>query len=284
MPYAHLSQRGLIAITGDDAPAYLQGLISNDVHKLSEEQALYTALLSPQGKFLHDFFLMRHGDVIFLDIDASRLPDLLARLKMYKLRSKVTLEPLPDTMGVVAVWDAETGIGMADPRVPQLGRRIVGDVAASDTLCQQAGLQRVDEDAYERLRLEWAVPEGSRDMIIDRSILLEFGFEDLHGVDFKKGCYVGQEVTARSKYRGQLKKHVYQVRALSGLLPETGTPVMLDGVAAGELRSHIGNVGLAVLRVSEVQKNVEFRCGNAICKALLPQWVAQPPKALEKDE
>lgn len=266
--YAILPQRGVISVLGDDRVDFLQGLVTNDVRKLSGGHALYAALLSPQGKFLHDFFLISRGDAILIDCDKAQLPTLLKRLSMYKLRSKVSIEATD--MGVAAAWGTSAPEhGFADPRLPELGFRIIGDVATADA----------SEEDYERHRLMLGVPDGARDMIENKSLLMEFGFEDLHGVDFSKGCYVGQEVTARSKHRGQVRRFIYSVRA-GEALPPAGTKVTLDGAEVGEIRSSLGETGLALLRVEAVQKAEAFQCGNTRLKASLPEWVTHPPKAL----
>jgi len=264
--HAMLTDRAVISLSGDDAREFLQGLISNDVRKLEDGQMIYAALLSPQGKFLHDFFVLLRGGVFYLDVDASRAADLLQRLNIYKLRSKVSIN-LENKLRVAASWGGG-GNGISDPRLPQLGYRIIGEVLAEGA------------DDYERHRLELGIPDGAKDMLFDKSLLLEFGFEDLHGVDFNKGCYVGQEVTARSKHRGQVRKFIYQVHA-NAALPPAGTPIFLGDAESGQMRSSRGNIGLAILRVMDVdaaqKSNKEFHSGNVMLKASLPQWVIHKP-------
>ena len=293
MFYAHLADRAVISISGDDAFVFLQGLVSNDVMRLKKGESVYAALLTAQGKFLHDFFLMPQGDSILLDCNKQGAADLLARLAMYKLRSKVTLEAKDDA-GVVAVWGEDSGSGFraseawfSDPRMPQLGWRFIGNSDAISARCKEQGMTAADDKAYERCRLSLGVPDGAYDMVREKSLLLEFGFEDLHGVDFAKGCYVGQEVTARSKYRGQMRRFIYQVQA-EVALPPCGTPVTLDGVAAGELRSGQNGTGLALLNVAMVgnaqSRDHNFEAKNVVFKASLPRWAMHPPKALTIEE
>jgi len=288
MYFTLLPQRALFAVSGADAETFLQGLISNDLRKLAPDQMMYAAMLSPQGKFLHDFFLTRRGDAILMDCDGARANDLVARLNLYKLRAQVTIEKLSDS--VTAAWEEKSpplaggnkggnsipssppyppingGANIfLDPRLEEMGYRIIGAV-------DNKTWQQVDFMAYEKHRLALGVPDGAQDMIIDRSFLLELGFEELRGVDFNKGCYVGQEVTARSKFRGQVRKHIYQVQA-GQELPPLGTPVMQDGAAVGELRSHAGNIGLAMLRIEAVEKNAPLTADNVTIRAALPKWV-----------
>lgn len=287
MRFAHLPSRGLLALSGADAQAFLQGLISNDLNKLASGAAMYAAMLTPQGKFLHDFFLMRRGDALLLDGHRERLPDLLQRLQVYKLRAQVNITRL-ENEGVTAAWGKEgfrfqvSGFGaVADPRLPQLGHRLYGDAKAIAAWCAAQGWQETGEAEYDAMRLALGVPDGARDMIVDKSFLLELGFEDLHGVDFNKGCYVGQEVTARSKFRGQVRKHLYRVAAETEL-PAPGTPVMQGEAAVGELRSHAGAQGLAILRIEAVEKaakeDAPLVAGGVRLTASLPGW-ARPPMA-----
>jgi folate-binding protein YgfZ len=275
--YAPLPRR-IIECSGDDAASFLQGLVSNNTARLPA----YAALLTPQGKFLHDFFLLPGKNSILIDCAETSLPDLLARLTIYKLRSKVTIEA-KENVGVFAVWNTKDSgfLTFPDPRSAQLGWRMVGDVAAIKSWCAGQNFGIAD---YERARLELGIPDGAQDMTFEKSLLLEFGFEDLHGVDFKKGCYVGQEVTARSKYRGQVRKFIYQVRVVHGTLPACGTAVTQDGTAVGELRSNQNGIGLALLNVAAVEKALaehkNFQAGSAALTAALPAWVMHPPKAL----
>lgn len=271
MYYTALPERGLILVSGEGRETFLQGLISNDIYKLKSQPTIYAALLTPQGKFLHDFFLTHYHGGILIDCEKSRMADLLQRLSLYKLRSKVAFET-PDTICVTAAWGEKTDRGFADPRLPQMGYRILGEKKTIDAW------QPATPQDYDQMRLALGVPDGSRDMIVDKNFLLECHFEALHGVDFNKGCYVGQEVTARSKFRGQVRKFLYQVRAQNGELPEPTTPVYLGDVVVGEMRSHSGGQGLAMLRADDVAKvsNVlSLRAGEKNITAALPAWAAQ---------
>lgn len=260
MPYALLTDRSVVALSGDDTIPFLQGLITNDAALLENGTPLYTALLSPQGKFMHDFFLVPQQGRILLDIHKDREADLLGRLKIYRLRSKVNFEPLADHQ-VMAVWDTAQQEGIADPRLPALGRRIYGSGLVSS---EPTG-------DYEAHRISLGIPDGAKDMQAEKSLLLEFDFEALHGVSFSKGCYVGQEVTARSKFRGQVRKQLYQVRSTAAL-PPSGTEVLSGGVSIGELRSTSGDTGLALLRTEEVEKKNPLTAGGVSISARRPSW------------
>ena len=295
MPYVQLPQRALLRLTGDDTVPFLQGLVTNDVTRLKQAGVLYAALLTPQGKYLHDFFLIGCGDAVVIDIDRTRMNDLTQRLSMYKLRSHVTIESLTATHGITVIWD----IGdkpflsspnlqvLRDPRVESLGWRISGDLQEAAEWCEKQSWERVNPESYDALRLSHGIPEGAgRDMVPERSFLLPFGFEDLHGVDFHKGCYVGQEVTARSKHLAQLRKFIFKVESVSGALPEAGTAIYLGDRAAGELRSSRGGAGVALMSVEELQKartnKGQFTCGGAIISVKLPLWAAQDIQSAEQ--
>ncbi len=244
--YALLPGRAVLAIEGEDARGLLQGLISNDVERLAPDHAIYATLLTPQGKFLHDFFIAERGDRLLVDCEADRRDDLERRLTFYRLRAKVTLAA-DDDLVIAALW---------------------GDGAA-------AGFAPAAAEDYDRHRLSLALPDGSRDIAVEKGFLLENGVDDLNGVDFDKGCYVGQELTARTKHRATIRKRLYRVD-VDGALPDPGTPVTADGRAAGEMRSGLDAVGLALLRVETIAKAAEagipLTCGDARLTPVKPDW------------
>lgn len=269
MHYAELDSRTLIRLSGDDIIPFLQGLITQDAQKLAKSEALYTALLSPQGKFLHDFFLVPRGDSIWLDVAKTRADDLLNRLKLYKLRSKISIEPLPESYGMVAIWGGASD-GITDPRLKEMGQRLYGE---RDTIRSYAKSIAQAGD-YEAHRIKHTIPDGAIDMIFEKSLLLEFGFEDLHGVSFSKGCYVGQEVTARSKYRGQVRKHLARASAAENL-PQKGTNIMMNDQMVGELLSVSGTEALAMLRVEAIGSMM--KCADISVNFMWPLWLASVP-------
>jgi folate-binding protein YgfZ len=298
--YVALADRGVLALRGVDARPFLQGLISNDVEQVRSDQALYGALLTPQGKFLFDFFIAQHGDSLLLETELARLADLQRRLMMYRLRSKVDIEDasagftvaaligegvagllgLPPRPGACRALDL--GLAFVDPRLAAMGVRALlpaPDVASTLT---DLGLEAVPPAAYERLRLSLGVPDGSRDLVIDRSLLLESGFEELNGVSFTKGCFVGQELTARTKHRGLIKKRLMPVR-IHGPLPAAGTIVRRGEREAGEMRSAIAGengldgLGLALLRLEQLTPlaaaSGPLRAGDATLTPAPPLWL-----------
>jgi tRNA-modifying protein YgfZ len=286
---AILEDRGVLEVTGADRSAFLQGLVSNDVAKATPGRALYAALLTAQGKYLHDFFIVVMGESLFLDGEAARLSDLKRRLSLYKLRAKVSLAEASDRYIVAAAFgegaaDAlglplergaaapfADGVAYIDPRLSELGARLLLPRGVGAAPLTERGFRAGDIGAYDRLRLSLGVPDGSRDLVLDKSILLESGFEELNGVDWQKGCYVGQELTARTKYRGLVKKRLMPV-TIDGPLPPPGTPVMAGDQEAGEMRSGRDGMGLALLRLEAVAESRPLTAAGAKLTPQKPDW------------
>jgi hypothetical protein len=268
--FVALTERGILEIAGEDRQAFLQGLVSNDVAKVTAERAAYAALLTAQGKYLHDFFIVAIGDAYYLDAEAARLSDLKRRLDLYRLRSKVRVTVADERYAVAAAFGdgalaalglpAERGaalalaggVAYADPRLTDLGARLLLPRAQGLTALAERGFSEKDPADYDRQRLALGVPDGSRDLVVEKSILLESGFDELAGIDWQKGCYVGQELTARTKYRGLIKKRLVPV-TIEGPLPAPGTPVMWGEDEAGEMRSGRDGAGLALLRIDAIR-------------------------------
>lgn len=230
--------RRLIALTGADALPFLQGLVTNDVLRLRDPGIVYAALLTPQGKYLADFFVVNTGAALLLDLPEPLADGVLRRLSMYRLRANVQFAPTG--LSVTRGLDAPPAGALPDPRHPALGWRAYG--AAADA-------PAVDWDA---IRVAHCIPETGVELIPDETFILEAGFEALHGVDFRKGCYVGQEVTARMKHKTELRKGLIRV-AISGAAP-VGTPILMpDGREAGTLYTQSGGHALAHMRFDRLQ-------------------------------
>ncbi len=276
-----LDDRGIVRVRGDDARDFLQGLISNDVAALGPDRPLYAALLTPQGKYLFDFILHDRGDAILVDCERARLPALMQRLTLYRLRAAVELEDASESSAVLAVFDRSAipsasiadQAAAVDPRLPELGLRAILPPERLHSFIAEHGLQQAAPGEYDRLRLTLGVPDGSRDLVVDRSLLLESGFEELHGVSFTKGCFVGQELTARTKHRGLVKKRLLPVR-VDGPLPAPGTPVTRGGRDAGEVRSGLGNLALALLRLDQLAATDDpLIADGALLAPAPPRWL-----------
>ena len=284
-----LDDRGVLAVGGRDRRAFLQGLVSNDVDKVGAEQARYAALLTAQGKYLHDFTMAELSETILLDAEAHRLPDLKRRLSIYRLRAKAVLDERPD-LAVAAVFGDgaasvfglssepgtarafASGIVFVDPRHPALGVRCIIPRESARSALTAAGLREAEFGAYDQLRMRLGIPDSSRDLVLEKSILLEAGFDELNGVDWGKGCYIGQELTARTKYRGLIKRRLMPV-TFDGPAPPPGTVVTADGHDVGEMRSSNDGLGLALLRIDAVRENKLLMAGEAVIVASKPVWM-----------
>jgi hypothetical protein len=263
-----LKERGLIAVEGQDKETFLQGLLTNDMRRLSDRRALYAALLSPQGKIQFDFLLARAGDAILLDVEGSESQALLKRLLLYKLRADVRLQDRSPDFTVIALVgaDAATHLGLApepgaagrfgdslcfvDPRHAGLGARLIVARAKADATRAALALPRAERLAYDERRMRLGIAEGielSRDGVYP----LEANFEALNGVDFKKGCYVGQELTARMKHKTELRKRVLPVLA-DGSLPQPGELIHAGEDTIGTLLGAAHNKGVALIRLDRL--------------------------------
>ncbi len=258
--------RGVIELSGEDRVGFLQGLVSNDVAACAPGRAVWAALLTPQGKYLADFFLFSDGARLLIDCEAGQAEDLVRRLSRYRLRAKVALRDASAEWQVYAAWgDAlelpESVIAAPDPRLPEAGWRILSPIPLPATATAE------DWDAH---RLALGLPDGSRDMVVEKTVLLEAGFDELGGVSWSKGCYLGQELTARTKYRGLLKRRLVPVE-ISGPAPAPGTPILRDGMEAGEMRSSHGTQGLVQLRLDALGGKLD--CGGAVLTPRPPAWM-----------
>lgn len=225
--------RTILAVTGTDRNSFLQGLVSNDVDK-TNAGLVYAALLSPQGKYLFDFFMLAQNDAILIDVAADMAAPLSQRLNMYRLRADVAITATD--LGVSRGTATPPEGAFADPRHPALGWRLYGSADGSDG---------TDWDA---VRVTHCIPQSGIELIPNDTFILEAGFEALNGVDFRKGCYVGQEVTARMKHKTELKKGLAKVQ-VKGAAP-VGTDITMDGKSAGTLFTQAGGNGIAYLRFS----------------------------------
>jgi len=270
MPFAALCDRGVVSVGGPDAVPFLQGLVSNDVVAVgTSSAAVWAALLTPQGKWLADFFLLADGERILLDCERAQAAWLVSHLSRYRLRAKVTLTNESGSLAVFAAWGGAEPAGVAarDPRLPEAGWRCLAPPGS-------AAVDATAED-YDRHRLALGLPDGSKDLESGKTVLLEAGFDELHGVSWTKGCYMGQELTARTKYRGLVKRRLLPVR-VEGPLPAPGTPVFCDGAEVGTIRSGRGDRALALLRLEALSVASALVCGEARLLPELPSWLRLP--------
>ncbi len=292
------SDRAIITVAGEDRQAFLQGLVSNDIAKVSDGRAIYATLLTAQGRFLFDLFIAEQDGRYLVDCAGPRRADLIKRLSMYRLRSKATIADADtDWCAAVLFGDgaaAAVGLGGAagsaaafgggvayvDPRLPDLGvRLILPRATAQESLDGLKAANDADGAAYHRLRITLGVPDAARDLTPEKSILLENGFDELNAIDWQKGCYMGQELTARTRYRGLVRKRLLPVR-IDGTPPAPGTPLMLGDQEMAEMRgaSADGTLGLAMVRLEALAKDASpvLRAGDAKLSPEIPGWMRLP--------
>ena len=264
MEPAHLKDRAVIALEGGEARDFLQGLVTNDIQRLAPQTGLYAALLTPQGKILFDFLVTEGDGAILLDCLADQADALVKRLTMYRLRAKIgiAMRPQLSVYAGLSGRPAERAITFADPRLAALGLRSIGATAEMPDFLEGPA-------TYHAERLALGVPEGG-DFGSDKIFALDAGLEELHGVAFDKGCYVGQELTSRMKHRGTARKRVLILRA-DGTLPPAGTAIASDALEIGEIVSTYGAQGFALVRLD--------RLGEAkasLTAAALPVTLSRP--------
>jgi folate-binding protein YgfZ len=294
--FVTLVPRGVLRIEGPDARSFLQGLISNDLNAVGAGRAVWAAFLTAQGRYLHDFFICESEGALLLETEAARLADLKRRLFMYRLRSRVSLEEV----GSLRVWAligesaanragleqarAGTaarlagGIVFVDPRLSAAGLRALLPAETGEADLVARGFAPAEPAAYDALRISLGLPDGSRDMLVEKSLLLECGFDELGGIGWDKGCYLGQELTARTRWRGLVKRRLLPMR-VDGPLPAPGTPVNIDGQTIGEVRSGADGWALALLRLSAlpaISKAGGVAVGEATLVPRIPDWAVLP--------
>ena len=290
--------RAVIAVAGEDRQAFLQGLVSNDTAKVSDSRAIYATLLTAQGRFLFDMFIVEHGGRYLLDCAAPRRAELIKRLSMYRLRSKVTIADLDAEWCVALLFGTGAaaalglggnagsaapfggGVAMVDPRLPELGVRLILPRATAQATLESLGAANDgDGAAYHRLRISLGVPDAAQDLTPEKSILLENGFDELNAIDWDKGCYMGQELTARTRYRGLVRKRLLPVR-IEGAAPAPGTPLLLGDQELAEMRSASadGTIGLAMVRLEALARDAAptLRAGDARLSPDVPRWMRLP--------
>jgi hypothetical protein len=282
----HLESRGLLGINGSDAADFLQGAITNDITKLMPNDALYAAHLTPQGKFLFDFLIYSHNNMFLLDCSKAQLMPLAQSLHKYAVGRAVEFHDMSDDFSVYAAPFGTVPNGAAlvvdDPRHAQLPKRVImpnGAAGIADGITKKA------ESEFETSRLELAIPDGNQDAISGKTLPAELGLDELNGVSFKKGCYVGQELTTRMKHRTTPKTRLFKVKlegANTSISPQTVLRTVEKGLEAGHLMSNDGKTGLALLKLRILEKETELvGDGFSISAISAPEWLdfTWPPLA-----
>jgi tRNA-modifying protein YgfZ len=299
---ALIPDRGVIKIAGDDARKLLHGLVTVDMLQLAPATARFCALLTPQGKIIADFFVTegsptQHGELgagFFLDVPRAQGATLIERLNLYKLRAKVTVEDMSAKLGVLAAWNEggsgngsaavpagalKPGLCYADPRLPALGLRAIIPAARAAQAAAELAANLVDASVYEAHRIALGVPSGGVDFAYSDAFPHETDMDQLGGVDFDKGCFVGQEVVSRMQHRGTARTRAIPVR-FDGRAPETGTAITAGGRPVGTLGSTGGGRGIALLRLDRVDEALaeggKLAAGTVPLHLIKPDWARFP--------
>lgn len=267
--------RSLVKISGADSYKFLQGLVSNDVGKATENSAIYAYLLTPQGKYLVDLFIYKFEDGYFIDISTNYIDGFLKKVKLYKLKSDVVVNDVSNQYILIAILSSakpDISNGFADPRNINMGFRAIIKNENLDDIIAKLNLEKGDIADYTKLRIENLVTEGEVDLEQEKSFPLQYRMIENNAVCFKKGCYVGQEVTARTHHRGVVRKTIYKVSADSDLenienkIIECNSPQ--GKIEAGKLLSASGNMALAYLDIELVEKKLQFFVGDVVLDIL----------------
>ena len=283
MKAALLPDRGVVKVAGDDARKFLNGLITSDISKVDPAHAVFAALLTPQGKIIADFIAVEaeaaDGGGLFLDCPRALAPTLVQRLNFYKLRAKVIVEDLSEVLGVLAFWGGaatgEYGLCYADPRLPELGSRCMLPPHRVEEAALETGAELVDARLYEAHRIELAVPHGGLDFNYGDAFPHETDMDQLGGIDFAKGCFVGQEVVSRMEHRGTARTRILPV-AFDNFAPDAGTPVSAAQKHVGTFGSSAQGRGLAMLRLDRVAAAIasgeQISAGGIELRVQKPAW------------
>jgi folate-binding protein YgfZ len=283
MKAALLPDRGVVKVVGDTARAFLNGLLTADIGKVSPEQAAFAALLTPQGKIIADCIVAElateDGGGFFLDCARALAPTLTTKLNFYRLRAKVVVEDLSETLGVMAVWggqgSTDYGLCYGDPRLPTLGQRVMLPPHLADEAAADLGADLVDPDEYEAHRIALGVPRGGLDFMYNDAFPHEADMDQLGGVDFHKGCYVGQEVVSRMEHRGTARNRVVPV-SYEDFAAEDGIPVMAGDKTVGTMGSSARGRALALLRLDRVADaqaaGTPLTAGGVEIRPVKPAW------------
>ena len=275
---AHLTDRSVIAVSGPDAKEFLQGLITNDMDLVSTQQAIHAGLLTPQGKLLFDFFVFGPENDYLLECASEVVDELKKRLMFYRLRAALDISDWREDVQVWAIWDGQPELPsrfliFQDPRLEELGYRMVLSHSDASATVAQMGCAEASIDDYHAHRVALAVPESGKDYALGDTFPHEANLDQLRGVDFQKGCFVGQEVISRMHHRGTARKRVVPISA-AGPLPPSGTPIMVGTLAIGTLGSVFGSTGLGLVRLDRAKEALE--AGEDVLAGGMEVRVGQP--------
>jgi folate-binding protein YgfZ len=289
MKAAFLPDRGVVKVSGIDARDFLNGLVTTDVTLLAPNLGRFGALLTPQGKIVADFLITEappgDGGGFLIDCPRALAQGLADKLGFYKLRAKVTVENLSDNLGVLAVWDGDPppkpDLAFADPRNAALGWRILVPESLVQKTADLIGAEVVDSTAYDAHRIASGVPRGGLDFMYGDAFPHETNMDRLHGVDFDKGCYVGQEVVSRMQHRGTARTRTVRVM-IEGAPPEPGATILAGDKSLGTMGSSAGGNGLALIRIDRaadaLAAGMPLTAGGIAIRLAEPDDVPTVPK------
>jgi folate-binding protein YgfZ len=289
MKAAFLPDRGVVKVSGDDARDFLNGLVTTDATLLRPGLGRFGALLTPQGKIVVDFLITEapsgHGGGFLIDCPRALAQALADKLGFYKLRAKVAVENLSDSLGVLAAWDGDLAIkpdlAFADPRSATLGWRVLVPAEMAQKAADLIGAELVDSPAYDAHRIASGVPRGGLDFMYGDAFPHETNMDRLHGVDFEKGCYVGQEVVSRMQHRGTARTRTVRV-ILEDFSPEPGTAILAGDKPVGTMGSTAGPNGLALIRTDRAADALDagtaLTAGGLAIRLADPDELHPPPK------
>jgi folate-binding protein YgfZ len=273
--FARLDDRGVVFIGGPEAETFLQNIVTTDMAAVAAKGAGFGALLSPQGKILFEFLILRAEGGYLFDLPGALAADFVKRMTLYRLRAKVEIANRSESDAVVAFWGGEAapavaGIVAADPRLPALGYRAI---VPADAPLDAASYDAATEADYHAWRTSLTVPEGGRDYAFGDAFPHDVDMDDLGGLDFRKGCYVGQEIVSRMEHRGTARRRVVAVRA-EAALPPSGTPIEADGKPLGTLGGSAAEAGIGLIRLDRTKRALDL--GHAVTAAGVPITITLP--------
>ena len=281
--YHKITDSAFITITGKDKFKFLQGLISNDLRKLDKIKCLYASMLSPHGRFLFDFFVSIFKEGYLIECKKCFIEGLLAKLKVYKLRSEVEVNILnnmnsyvinPSNKEVIKLYKSESLISFSDPRFKSYFLKIYSLSNCFEKFLKNYNLSEYKSSEFDDMRIKFTIPDFSTEADVEKSLLLELRFDELNGIDWKKGCYMGQELTARTKYRANIKKKIFGIK-FDGKI--TTSEITANEKTVGVLKSHTKNFGIAIINIKTVEdffneQNFLIKVGHIVIEPFLPQW------------
>ncbi len=271
------NSRSIIEVEGNDIVAFFQNLVTNDIHPIKNNQVIYTALLSPQGKYLNDFFIFGFEGKIFIDCHSTAKTNLIENFSRYLLRTKLNFTEQNNWSVFLTsekdldfnfidksntVIKKDNLIFYKDPRNHNLGIRVIGKNNFLKKYFKENNLKTFNHIEYENIRIKNCIPESNKDLEINKSFILEYGFDEINGVSFDKGCYIGQENTARLKYRGKIKRKLKLTKLISGKMPTIGSKLYVDNKEIGTMKSSSNTFGLALLKMNYLNANQNIISDN----------------------